>query len=270
MTTRARSVSQANTYGRCGTMYDLERNKRVPKKQAAWFCQGLAVHTAIEKWEKQFREPELGQVLDWYQEAWAENIEAMKAKEPDIAKWMTGGNKKAVNDVRDREVLGKEQTTMYYYEALKSDLVPWEYTFGKRASEVPFEIQLDDVTVRGVIDLIMVSTDKRFVIEDIKTGTKEPIGILQFATYKIAVEKQFGLTINWARYWLCKDGAHSKPYDLRPYDEAWVTERYRRMDQAESQGLFLPNPGDNCRVCLVAEYCDEIQPYPLEIPALNY
>lgn len=88
-----RSVSQYGQMGRCGEQYRLQRVERVPEKQAAWLVQGNAVHTALEKFEKSFRQADMPQTIDWYNESWAEELVKAKEKQPDFSQWMTGGRK---------------------------------------------------------------------------------------------------------------------------------------------------------------------------------
>jgi hypothetical protein len=57
---------------------------------------------------------------------------------------------------------------------------------------------------------------------------------------------------------MCKNNAPTKPADLSGYTTARLGRWFARLDHAVNAGVFIPNPGDACRVCSVSQYCDAV------------
>ncbi len=179
----------------------------------------------------------------------------MRAKEPDLNRWLSPGRTKPETDLANRYERGLLQVAGYIEHARQSKLVPLEWLPGEPASEVPFDIMMGDVQVIGFIDLILIAPDGRLLVRDIKTGNKKPIGPLQLALYGHAVYDLLGEQPEWGDYYMAKNHAPSDPMDLRPYSRDMVAEWFRAMHDSEMRGNYLPNPGDHCTTCGVRRFC---------------
>lgn len=252
-----RSVSQLTTFTRCGESYRLEKVARAPTTPAAWFAQGTAFHEAIEKWEATGREYGPSDIEAWYHEAWNREVDKMFQSQPDIDRWETGGRTKPSDDLSRRYLRGKEQALAYREYALSTS-EEWrilEYLPGEPAVEVPFEIELGGVTVKGYIDQVLEFRDGEIRPRDLKTGNKLPESPFQLGVYRLAIAEVMGILPRYGDFFMAKNNAPTKPDDLSIWTPELVGEMFRDMDKAVRAEIFIPNKGDGCRICLVREFC---------------
>ncbi|WP_113705477.1 RecB family exonuclease [Nonomuraea lactucae] len=250
-----RSVSQLTSYASCGESYRLSKVARAPQTPAAWFAQGVAVHAAIERWERTYREHSPETAIAWFEEAFDREAAKMLEVEPDINNWLCPGRTKPDVDLANRIDRGRVQVSGYIEQALASKLQVLELLPGEPAAEVPFTIDLDGITVIGYIDLIMVDPWGRPLVRDIKTGSKRPVSPMQLAVYRHAVFDLTGDAVEWGDYYMAKDNKALDPIPLSPYTRDMVTTWFKQMDASEKAGNYLPNPGDHCNTCPVRRFC---------------
>lgn len=257
-----KSVSQINTYLGCSEAYRLKYVDKppIPPMPAAWLAQGTAYHETIDIWETSGRST-LVDLTDTFHDKYDLAIEKMKLEQPDLRLWLKAPKKKTEDDIAERRVRGLKQIQDYvdyaeenpfYFTAVD------EWTMG---IEVPFEITLGNVLIRGAIDQIRLITDDPFQgvhVVDLKTGNRESASI-QLGTYKVAVEKIFGWPVTRASFFYAKDSklvGLDKP-DLARYTESYVTELYEALDRGIENKVFIPNPGGQCLLCPVKKFCRE-------------
>lgn len=196
-------------------------------------------------------------VLAIYEDTWEEEESKAWQKEPDPAAWQRSGVKKVETDIRDRRIRGRDQVIGYMEATQNERLTAWTLPdTGWVASEVPFEVDLGGVRVRGFIDLIMVDPQTgALLVRDIKTGAKKPVGTVQLATYAIALRKQYGVHVAWGDYWMCKDDCASSPEYLGDIPEARIASQYQMVDASIRDERWPANVGDHCARCDVARHC---------------
>jgi hypothetical protein len=231
--------------------------------------QGSAVHSGVEHWEKSYRSMPPEEVLRIYEREWEAAEADAWEKEPDPAGWQQSGMKKIENDIRDRRIKGRDQVLTYMQNTVKERLRPWTLPdTGWVASEVEFEEDFGGVKVKGFIDLIMEDpTTGELLVRDVKTGTKKPVGPIQLATYRFAIQKKYGVDPKWGDYWMCKDEGPSAPIHLGSIPEQLITSQYQIMDAAVSEEMYVANVGDHCGRCDVARHCPFVGGQP---PKGNY
>lgn len=269
--TQPRSVSQTEQWEKCGHRYYLQRVERVAERPAAWSFQGTAFHSAAEKFEKEFRSPSEGEMVQLFSDQYSKMVNGAMYKEPNLGWWMTANKKPAGQDIEDRYKLGQSQVREYVRWSNENQPEIWiddEGWNGHDIEDAPrydttmglelgFKVELGGVAVRGYIDQL-VHDDKEpgtYIVRDLKTGsTKSPF---QLETYKVAVEKQWGLEVNKGDWWLGSKGTLSpkKGRDLSEVTEEQVAARYVAMDQGVKAGRFEPNPGFDCGFCSVSHAC---------------
>ncbi|WP_051298072.1 RecB family exonuclease [Brevibacterium album] len=250
-----RSVSQLTGFVRCGEAYRLEKAARAPARPAAWFMMGTAVHGAIEHYELNHRAAsadEIGQlaVLEYDQ-----LIDDAMEREPNPARWLTGGNKKGENDIRDRRIRTGEYAEAYvrFAEAHSEE---WRILqLGDQpAVELEFTVDFGGVQVLGYIDQVRHYRDGRIEPVDIKTGSRKQDSSFQLAIYAHAINANLGVLPIVGSFWEAKHEADST-MPLGGWSKELLDDMFSRFDQAERQALYVPNPGDACRTCPVADYC---------------
>lgn len=260
-----RSVSQWQTFVRCGEAYRLQKVARAPQRPAAWFAQGTAFHSVVEKWERDGRSATVDTLVSDYSREYDEIIKGEIERVPDYNQWLTGGRTLPRNDIAARRVTGAAQVKAYVEYALSAQEQPWSW-FGEPAVEVEFLLDLDGVAVKGFIDIINVWPDGQITPRDYKTGTKKPDWPFQLAVYALAIEQETGYLPRFGDFYLAKNGKPESPVDLKSYTRERVTRWFHDMDRAERQGVYLPNPGDACRICLVPDYCSALGARASEFP----
>jgi RecB family exonuclease len=181
------------------------------------------------------------------------------AVEPDLSKWLTGS--KAISGFKDvgrRRDRGADQVRAYLEFSASNPFEIWHAAELGPAVELPFTIVLGGVKVVGFIDQVLEAPDGSLWVRDIKTGSKLPDSALQLGVYAEAVEQLSGIRPRWGDYFMCKNNAPTKPFDLSGYTSARLGRWFARLDRAVNAGVFIPNPGDACRTCSVSRFCDAV------------
>lgn len=262
-----RSVSQVSSFAQCAEAYRLSRVARVPSRPAAWFIHGTAYHFAIEEFENSQRKLSKEVLESLFRDLYKEEIAKTQEQWPEEKDWLTGGNKKAWNDVKDREEIGVWQVHDYvdFAEATKDEWRILPIGDGKIATEVKFNITLGGVEVVGYIDQIREFRTGELEVADLKTGSREPNSTMQLGVYRqVAFQNTgklpaTGVFVKAGRPATAKVDA--KPTkDIRRTLDEWTPEflgsMFKDMNRMDQMGMFLPNPQDGCeRTCTVAEYC---------------
>lgn len=230
------------------------------RSPAVWTTQGIAVHAAIELWEKSHRSETLENALAHYSAKWDALIESQKRQEPNLSAWTTGSRKTAEKDIEDRYIIGRKQVEAYFEYAERDPLRVWVPPGGIPAVEMRFEVDFGGVTVLGYIDLVMEDPkDGSLLVRDIKTGSKRPIGVKQLVVYRWAIKKMFGLDPQWGDFWMAKDAAPTPKVYLGNRNQQQVEAWFQMMDYAESSGVYLSNESSECRIlCDVSQYCPDM------------
>lgn len=252
-----RSVSQFSTFAKCGEQYRLQKVEQAPQTPAAWLAQGTAFHTAIEAWERAGRALSGADVHALFEQAWQADIAALLEKAP-LERWLTGGRAKPETDLETRHKRGHDQVEAYMTRAATAPERPLDLGDDEYAVELPFTLNLGGVEVIGAIDQVVEYPDGGLRVRDLKTGNKKPDWDFQLAVYRLALEKCYGIETVWGDFYMAKTNDATLPVDLSRYPEKLIGQWFRNADRAISMGLFVPNPGDGCRVCSVYEYCEAI------------
>jgi putative RecB family exonuclease len=249
------SVSRLQAYSNCGLSYKLQKLDKAPERQAVWFIQGTAVHAALEAYERSWRALPIDPVLDEFRQVWDRELAEAREKQPDPAMWMIGGNRRLETDIEKRHEQGLIQVQDYVSKnPVGADLGPAEIIPGEPAIEVGFQLKFGEVEVLGYIDFVRLEqATGRLIPEDWKTGRNLPTDPYQLATYKFALEDLTGQSIEWGRYWMCRDGGPTT-IDLRKYTREEVEHWYKQLVTGINNQVFLPNPGD-CFTCTVRPSC---------------
>ena len=202
----------------------------------------------------------LSEVIDAYYAAWDTGITRMQQAEPDLKRWMTGTPKtKGDVDAAKRRQRGAEQVASYIGSRQSDPFEIWTTPDGEPAVELEFTVQLGGIEVLGYIDQVLETPDGEALhVRDLKTGTRLPDSALQLGVYAEAVEQKYGIRPAFGDYWMAKNVAPTAPFDLSKYTTARLGRWFARLDRAITAGVFIPNPGESCRTCGVAKWCDAV------------
>lgn len=257
-----KSVSQFNTFLGCGEAYRLKYVDKpdIPPLPAAWLAQGTAYHETMYDWEESGRSP-LMDLAEVFHRHYDTQIEKMKLEQPELRLWLKAPSKKTEQDILERRERGLQQVQAYVDYAEENDFAFAELDEWTLGLEVPFEVTLGSVLIKGGIDQIRKVADdprKGVHVVDLKTGNRESATI-QLGTYKVAVEKIFGWPVVKASFFYAKDSklVGLDKDDLARYTESYVTELYEALDRGIQNRVFIPNPGGQCFLCPVKKFCRE-------------
>lgn len=142
----------------------------------------------------------------------------------------------------------------------------WITPDGTPAIELPFEITLGSVPVRGFIDLV-VQIGTALVVVDLKTSAKTPGDYRQLALYACALELSYGIRPRYGTFFMCRGigrGDKPKTYFMRPveldkpqFSVEYLTREFALAEKAIQEGIFPAKPGEQCARCGVAYACTE-------------
>lgn len=257
-----RSVSQLSTYSQCSEAFRLQKVAKAPQRPAAWFGHGSAFHSAIEEYELSGRAMTIEQAQEHYRADYDRRINEEQERVPEPEKWLTGGRTKAETDVENRRQRGADQVKIYieYAEAHADQWRIWPVGDRGYAVELQFEVDFGGVNVLGYIDQVREYADGSIIPVDLKSGTKEPASALQLATYAHVINEFMGVLPTSGTFWMPKlrrDGTLVGDVwkDLTAWTKPLLDKMYRGFDAAERAGIYLPQPGDMCRVCTVQDAC---------------
>ncbi|WP_181799337.1 RecB family exonuclease [Kitasatospora acidiphila] len=255
---KRRSYSQLKSWASCGKAYELERVVKAPSRPAAWFSHGTAFHAAVEAYERSQRRLSPDECIAAFEAAWAESIMRDYERQPDLSVWMTGGRRKPETDIETRYAEGKSQVLAYLDYVSESGETIWTAPDGRLAIELEIQFVLSDIPVIVYIDQVIITSNGRLVVRDLKTGSSYN-SPLQLATYDLALEAEYGLRAGWGDFWLAKKSKPDNPVDLHPYTAERVGAWYAQMDAGVSAGIYVPSPTDRCRnMCGVSQWCTAV------------
>lgn len=247
------SVSRLNTYLECGMKYKIHYIDNVPELQAPWFWQGTAFHAVMEAYWCGIDDEETLYAI--YSEAWETEENEAREIEPDPDKWLTGTNsRKGAKDAAQRFHKGFCQ----YH-----DWIDWTRDSGLKILEVdnvpqvevPFELPLGDVIVRGRIDEVLTDWDSTMIVQDPKTGSKQPETAIQLEVYRLAAEMLYSRKCYTGQFWLAKDKG-PKVHQLGiKYSKELLTHMFERVAKAIDEEIFVPRESGACWTCTVKPYC---------------
>lgn len=265
---RQRSHSQLSSFAECSYRYYLQRVRHVPTAQAVWFAGGRAFHTTAEWLDRElFRnQPVLEEagrrkLAKVWAEKFGQEVEETRQKEPDLSKWRTAGRpskeKPHGEDVDWWRVTGLHMVNAYHdWWVAGPPWRIWALPDGEPAVEVPLRVSLGGVPVVGYVDQVLESiVDGGLLVVDRKTGTRKPFVPTQLAGYAVELGAVFARPFNWGSYFMAREGQLTDPEPLSHWTAELLGETYKRMDQAERLGLYLPNIGSHCSSCLVRKWC---------------
>ncbi|MEU0912150.1 RecB family exonuclease [Streptomyces althioticus] len=267
--TQPRSVSQVDQYEKCSWQFYLQRVERVIPRPAAWSFQGTAFHAAAEEFEKGFRESSEEEMVQLFSDRYAAMVNGAMQKEPNLDRWMTANKKPAGEDIEERYRLGQSQVRDYVRWSNENQPEIWYDDEGWNGFDIEdaprhdtttglelyFKVELGGVIVRGYIDQVVRDPKDigAYRVRDLKTGSTK--SHFQLETYKVAVEKQFGIEVNSGDWYFGKTGGLSRPVDLSEVTEDQVAARFVEMDQGVKASRFEAKPGFHCNFCDVSHAC---------------
>ncbi|GIG61151.1 hypothetical protein Lfu02_55230 [Longispora fulva] len=256
-----RSVSQLDLYLTCGERYRLRYIDGHNEPPAAWLFQGTEFHGVAEDWELNNRTESAEWMTSEYERRYLSAVENAKREWPELWKWQRAPKQRTEDDIVSRLERGQTQLRAYHDHALSSD---WRILRDDRLPrgvglEVAFELEFNEVILRGFIDQVRVQANGEITADDLKTGAKKPESPVQLAVYAAALREIYGLNVHRGSYYMAKDGKAGKLLNVsHPIEqlEAWFT----MLNRGILAGVFLPKPGSHCTMCGMKPWCSYQKP----------
>jgi CRISPR/Cas system-associated exonuclease Cas4 (RecB family) len=147
-----------------------------------------------------------------------------------------------------------------WYESTP-DASVWITPDGKPAIELEIRVKFGEIPVVMYIDLIL-QLGSALVVVDVKTSSTEPKTLAQLGIYACGVELKYGIRPRYGTHFMCKGIGDPPVYFVQPreldeyrYSVPYFTDQLEKLERAEQAGVYLPNPGPNCRMCGVNDAC---------------
>lgn len=123
--------------------------------------------------------------------------------------------------------------------------------------EIPFDFMLGDVRMVGRIDRVARDAESGAAcVIDIKSGAK-PKTDEQLGAYRAALATQ-GIDVTYGAYLYSLKNGEAKltaPINLSHWTAEKLHQVYGPAEQAIQRGIYMPNPGEACWLCDVADQC---------------
>ena len=250
-----RSVSQYNTFSRCAYRYRLERIEKVWQRPASWLSQGVAVHAAMEAWEKSNRTLPLQELINIHDTEFIKSVDEQAETTPNFDYWFGSGPYDGPTDIERRFLLGREQVEKLTGWALTHEEEKvWITPDGQPAVELEFFEEMGGVKIKGFIDLVL-ETPEGLVVRDYKTGAK-PGDVFQLTVYAEALRLKYGVNVVAGDFMMGKTGKPTIAHRITEDDRKAVHEGFAWLEEQIQAGNYEPNPSpSNCRMCAVRTAC---------------
>ena len=263
----------------CGWQYRLSRIDRVAKRPSCPAVAGTLFHTVSESidfaidGQEQVRDHD--ELVAYGYAVLAEQAEPLILAEEEHSgyardTWKRYGrrtNDKPHGEDMDWFIATGITSAIHAWVTWRLDHPEWsvaEMPSGELGIEVEFEYKLEDETpMVGFIDRVMQHADRpgNFYPFDLKTGRK-PKTDEQLGIYGAAVARQFGMQPSYGVYiYGLKTGVAkiTSPIDIRHWTDEKLNSVYMPTNLMIKQGLYVPNPGEACFHCPVADHCQFVQ-----------
>lgn len=250
------SISRLKSYTYCAEKYRLERVEGKDSPPAAWTIQGTAFHNAYEAWERGGR---AGNISDRYPEFYDAAVSAETDRYP-LTVWQKRPSIASVE--RDLELYlatGMKQCDLYQQHC---EAAVWKIATinGEPALEIGSDsVEIGTVKVRFKADAVLEWPDGQLTVRDFKTG-KLAKDNRQIGFYKLFLWLAFRVDISRGEYWYSKTDLNRSGgwVDLSRYTYEYAVNQFEGLMAAHKNEVFIPNPGRECDLCTVKEWCREM------------
>ena len=254
------SYSSISSYQQCGEKYRLTKIKGFAELPAWWSAGGSAVHAATEWWDigahqeldtaGLFNQAFIEQIQREEKFSLTKRSEWRSSRGQDYDWWVDNGPGLVQTYIDWRQ---ETQWSVFIFDHEGEDMV---------GVELPVNVDLGGMPVKGYIDRLFVTPAGEMVILDIKTGARKPDSPLQLGFYKAAIEVQYGLNADLGAYFMNKKkkGEQLIVEGLAQYTPQFVARFVSGFKKAREENLYLPHVTSFCKACGVARHCWAVNP----------
>lgn len=255
------SYSSVDSWLQCGEKYRLTKIEGIKEDPAWWSVGGSAVHRATEWWDLGMHQ-ELD-VHDLFLRAFEEEtthqaeftgvppLTWRSSRGQDGDWWRLHGSEMVQSYIDWRHETGWQVMDFEVDDGVN------DYPHFFPGVEVPFEVMMDGVPVKGFIDRVFVDLGGQAVLVDLKTGARKPVSSLQLGYYRAALILQYGVTVDLGGFFMNrkKKGEQFQVTDISKYTPEFIGRFVAGFQKARETGLYLPHVTSFCGTCGVASHC---------------
>lgn len=254
------SFSQVDSWLSCGKKYELSRLRNAPQSPTVWAPAGTALHDVADRLVR----GEVDNLHTAWVETFSEHVNAQAEKtNSDPEFWRKAGrvskDKPNKEDVQFWMQEGSRQLALYATWLQTSGYKIARLKDGTILSEMETTTRFGDVEVKGFCDAVFTTPDKRMIVVDIKSGTRVPNKTTQLGLYKVALEKEYGVKVDGGSFFMSRKGELTEEHSLKQYSREYFETTFAKAQIARDNEIFIPNPGDSCRICDVSSACFVMQ-----------
>lgn len=257
------SYSTVHSYFECPKKVQLAKERRAPAVPAWWFAGGSAVHATTEAYDRwslldPVARPRFQLKSEW-EKAFDEEVSDIASRFPDKSTWRAAGSKDTPETyIRWKESLGPELVASYIRWRQRSDWSIWHSPQGEPGIELDIGGQFpgSPLAISGYLDRVFVEplAGQRIIV-DLKTGTRQPDGPLQFGVYNAGMILKYDAPCRTGYAFMNRKGELSKPHDLIKYTPEYVGRLFGQIGQAVQGKIYPAHTGGHCRMCDVSTAC---------------
>ena len=246
------SYSSAQDILGCGLRYWLKKVKGYAEHPAMWSVGGVAVHKATELYD-------LGVMTDGtecFWEAWTPTLaEFEEATSVPVEDWRYSRNQDADWWIAHGPAM--VQSWIDWRQASGWTLLNTASTGFADAIELPLNVDVGGVPLKGFIDRVFVDDAGAVVIMDLKTGSRKPDSALQLGWYRVGLKEQYGIDADWGAYFMPrkKPGDRVAIESVAKYDLEYISRMTAGFKAQVESGIYLPNVSSWCGSCGMRKNC---------------
>jgi putative RecB family exonuclease len=186
-------------------------------------------------------------------------IEQVNKSQMPTDDWFWAGRRKPANDIDWWHANGPALVQRYidWYES-QPDISVWITPDGIPAIELDLTFMLGTTEVRVIIDQVL-QAGTALIVNDLKSGSRQPDNLIQLAVGACAIETVYGIRPKYGKHFMHRDPDKpwSNPVDLSGYQYSieYLSGQFAMLDQAVNEGIFVARPTKDCGRCGVNYAC---------------
>jgi len=197
----------------------------------------------------------MSNIQELWKTSWTEAVEGV-----DLTQARVGGRATKANPDKENadwwQTSGPEWLKSYIeWRKNNSGWKIWKTPDGTPAIELGLVVNIEGVEIKMVIDRVF-DVNGELVVVDLKTSQRLPSNPLQLGFYKIGLEKQFGVPVNYGNYYMARQGGTGELIDLTGYTEEKISYMIKLFDKARQAGIFIPNTNSCNTFCGFTDVCE--------------
>lgn len=255
-TLRRMSHSAFQDFVECGEKFRLKRVVQVPQRPNLAAIAGKTFHTLTELYDLGGHMPDWA---EWFELALATEEHETQRPRSEFRAFGQKTKEKPLGENIEywRDILGPDLCKRYKGWRDNTDLtIARELPPDGHSPGIEYEVTayIGAVRVKSIVDRIEYDANGNLGVVDIKTWRRKRASA-QLPSY-IVVLRKMGIPVTWGAYYEARKGTLTEPVFYTSWDEARLARLYEQAAVADSMGIYIPRPSDDCSFCSVRDHCE--------------